>query len=148
MNNKSITASVLWDRFGIGVSGICAIHCLLFPVIISILPLWSFAPVLHEWAHPVFLVMLIPIVFFASRRSHYDGKITTLLVTGFLVVLIAWVMGHLWFGYLFETVGTLAGSTLLIAGHWMNYRHHRTCKNSRHKHHPIAEGATKKENDL
>lgn len=148
MKNKSITASVLWDRFGIGVSGVCAIHCLLFPVLISVLPLWSFAPVLHEWAHPVFLVMLVPIVFFASRRSHYDRKITTLLIAGFFVVLIAWVFGHLWFGYLFETTGTLAGSILLTLGHWMNYRHHRTCKNSKHKHHPVIEETNNKPSGL
>lgn len=139
MPEKSITASILWDRFGLGVSTVCAIHCLVFPVIISILPLWSFAPVLHEWAHPVFLIFLIPIVFFASRRSHFDKKITSLLVTGFFCVLAAWALGHLWFGIYFETIGTLFGSVLLIAGHWMNYRHHQTCKNSSHKHHPVLE---------
>lgn len=139
MTDKSATASVLWDRFGVGVSTICAIHCLFFPVLISILPVTTFLPAMHDWAHPVFILTLIPIVFFASRRSHYDTKIVSLLVGGFIIVIIGWLGGHLLFGYLFETVVTLSGSVILIAGHWFNYRHHRQCKNHSHKHHPVAE---------
>lgn len=140
MPDKSITASVLWDRFGIGVSGICAIHCLIFPVLISLLPISALLPVLHEWLHPVFVATIVPIVFFASRRSHYDFTITSILVAGFLFVLIGWLAGHYWFGILFETVVTLIGSGLLIAGHWMNYQHHQKCTNHNHQHHPIEEG--------
>jgi len=137
--DKSLTASILWDKFGIGVSGICAIHCLIFPVIISVMPLWSFIPALHEWAHPVFVLMIAPIVYFAARRSHYDTTITTILVLGFLFILAGWLLGHYWLGFIFETTTTLFGSGLLIAGHWMNYRHHQQCTNRNHKHHPIDE---------
>lgn len=139
MSEKTLTASLLWDRFGFGVSTICAIHCLFFPVLISILPVTSFLPALHEWAHPVFVVTLIPIVYYASRRSHFDPKITSLLAGGFMIVIAGWLGGHFLFGYLFETVVTLFGSLILIAGHWLNYRHHQQCSNSSHKHHPIAE---------
>jgi uncharacterized membrane protein YjjP (DUF1212 family) len=139
LSEKSATASVLWDRFGVGVSTICAIHCLFFPVLISILPMTTFLPALHDWAHPVFIITLIPIVYFASRRSHYDTKIVSLLTGGFLVVVVGWLGGHLLFGYLFETIVTLIGSVVLIVGHWFNYRHHRVCKNHSHKHHPVAE---------
>jgi len=137
--DKSLTASVLWDRFGIGVSGICAIHCLIFPVLISVLPLFSAVSFLHEWAHPVFIITLIPIVYFAARRSHFDKKITTLLVTGFILVVAGWLLGHFWLGLVVETTLTVMGSFLLIIGHWKNYSHHRVCKTKSHKHHPIAE---------
>lgn len=104
----------------------------------SILPLWSFVPVLHDWVHPLFILLLIPIIFYASRRSHYDRKITTLLLSGFILVVGGWGIGHLWLGILFETIATIAGSLVLISGHWFNYRHHRRCSNKSHKHHPIA----------
>lgn len=146
MPDKSITASLIWDRFGIGVSGICAIHCLFFPVLISVLPLFSTVNLLHEWAHPVFLVLLAPIVFFASKRSHYDFTITSILITGFIIILIGWLLGHYWLGFLFETSMTLLGSGMLIAGHWFNYRHHRACKNHTHNHHPVD--TNKKGDDL
>lgn len=139
MPEKTITASVLWDRFGFGVSTICAIHCLFFPVLISILPVTTFLPALHNWAHPFFIITLIPIVYFSSRRSHFDSKITSLLVGGFMIVIAGWLGGHLLFGYLFETVVTLLGSFVLIAGHWFNYRHHQQCKNKSHHHHPVEE---------
>jgi len=139
LSYKSITTSVLWDRLGIGVSGICAIHCLAFPVLISVLPLLSIAPILHQWAHPVFIVLLVPIVYFAAKRSHYDLKITTLLLSGLVLVVTGWLAGHYWLGIVFETVVTVLGSAVLIAGHWLNYRHHRVCKNSSHNHHPGLE---------
>lgn len=137
MPHKSITASLLWDRFGIGVSGICAIHCLFFPILISVLPLMSVSSFIHEWAHPIFVLLLAPAVYFASRRSHFDKTITSILVIGFLAVVIGWLVGHYWLGILFETSMTLFGSGMLIAGHWFNYRHHRVCKNHSHNHHPI-----------
>ncbi|HKL16030.1 MAG TPA: MerC domain-containing protein [Balneolaceae bacterium] len=139
MPDKTLTASVLWDKFGFGVSTICAIHCLFFPVLISILPVTTFLPALHNWAHPFFIITLIPIVYFASRRSHYDYKIVSLLTGGFLIVVAGWLGGHLLFGYAFETITTLAGSAVLIAGHWFNYRHHQQCSNKSHHHHPVEE---------
>lgn len=145
MPEKSITASVLWDRFGIGVSGVCAIHCLIFPVIISILPLWSFVPILHDWVHPIFVISIIPIVYFASRRSHFDITITSILLIGFIFVLAGWILGHFWLGIHFETVMTVLGSVLLITGHWLNYRHHQSCKNYSHQHHPLPEESGKEE---
>lgn len=139
MSYKSITTSVLWDRVGIGVSGICAIHCLLFPVFISVLPVFSIAPLINEWAHPVFIVLLAPVVYFALKRSHYDLKISFLLVSGLVFIITGWLAGHFWLGHTFEISVTLLGSVALIAGHWLNYRHHRVCKNSSHNHHPGLE---------
>jgi hypothetical protein len=136
---KSITASILWDRFGLGLSAICAIHCLFFPVLVALLPLLSVSPFLAEWLHPLFIVLIAPTVYFASKRSHFDRKITRLLGSGFLLVLAGWLIGHFWLGFWVETGSTLAGSLLLIRGHWLNYRHHQTCTVKSHHHHPIAE---------
>jgi hypothetical protein len=65
-------------------------------------------------------------------------KSQPVLIAGFLLLLIGWLAGHFWLGLLFESITTLAGSILLIVGHWMNYRHHRSCTNHRHDHHPVA----------
>ncbi|MEX0769796.1 MAG: MerC domain-containing protein [Balneolaceae bacterium] len=138
MPEKSITTTLLWDRLGIGVSGICAIHCLLFPIIISILPLWPLATTLHDWTHPVFIVLLLPTIYFAARRSHYSKKITLPLFLGFVLVIFGWLLGHFWYGAGVETTLTLLGSAILIVGHWLNFRHHRVCKNKNHQHHPLS----------
>jgi hypothetical protein len=134
---KSITASLLWDRLGLGVSTICAVHCLFFPVLIAILPVAS-ATFMHEWAHPVFAVLIAPTVYFASKRSHFDRKITGLLTVGLALILTGWIGGHHLAGLWFETGVTVAGSAVLIWGHWLNYRHHQTCSVASHEHHPIV----------
>lgn len=143
MSDKSITGSVLWDRFGISVSVICAIHCLFTPVLIAILPLTSLSPVLHDWAHPVFILLIAPTVYYASRRSHFNKKIVRYLSIGFLFITIGWLLGHFWIGFWFETIATIIGSIFLIIGHWKNYKHHRTCKVASHEHHPVAEEVNK-----
>lgn len=124
-----------WDTFGIGVSTVCMIHCLAVPVLFSILPLSSVLPGLHGWVHPIFMATLLPVIYFAAKKSHYDRLITGLLVGGFLMLAAGWIGGHEWFGHEFETVTTIVGSVVLVAGHWRNYRHHQTCRNPHHHHH-------------
>jgi len=137
--DKKITLALVWDRLGIGVSAICAVHCLSIPVLVSLLPLWPVHTGLQGWVHPVTLLLLLPITYFAARRSHWDQRITTLLGGGILLVLSGWLIGHYWLGLVSEILLTLTGSILLILGHWRNYRHHQRCTNRRHQHHPIAE---------
>ena len=146
MAEKSITASLLWDRLGVGVSTVCAVHCLFFPALIAILPVAS-ATFMHEWAHPVFALLIAPTVYYASKRSHFDRKITGLLSAGFILILIAWIAGHYFIGIWFETGVTVAGSVVLIGGHWLNYRHHQTCSVASHEHHPIESESGQTEED-
>ncbi|WP_234567167.1 MerC domain-containing protein [Rhodohalobacter sp. 614A] len=136
MSDKRLTASLFWDKLGIGISGACAIHCLLLPVIVAVLPLWGFASILHDWLHPIFILLIAPTIYFASKRSHFDRKITGTLTSGFLLILIGWVAGHFWIGLWFETTLTVLGSAVLITGHWFNYRHHQLCDIEKHNHHP------------
>jgi hypothetical protein len=81
----------------------------------------------------------LPTVYYASKKSHYDKKITGLLYGGIVLVAAGWGLGHFWLGHIFETVLTLSGSFTLIFGHWLNYKHHRVCKNASHNHHPNFE---------
>jgi hypothetical protein len=134
--NKGITVAALWDKIGLSVSGICAIHCLLFPIFITTLPLWPMAFTIHEWAHPMFIATLAPVTYYASKRSYFEKGITVALATGFFLILTGWLVGHYLIGLWFESAVTLLGSGILIAGHWMNYQHHRNCKNKNHEHHP------------
>jgi len=51
------------------------------------------------------------------------NRIPQFLFTGLAVIALAWLL-HDWLGLLAESVVTLGGSALLVAGHWLNYRHH------------------------
>ncbi|MFU8812437.1 MAG: MerC domain-containing protein [Balneolaceae bacterium] len=138
MSSKSITASILWDRFGLAVSTICAIHCLFLPVSIALMPLLAI-PVYSEWVHPIFILLIAPTVYFAAKRSHFNRSITLQLVSGLVLITVGWLVGHYWLGFWVETAATLAGSALLIRGHWRNYRHHQLCTIKSHRHHPVVD---------
>jgi len=119
-----------WDRLGIGLSGLCAAHCLLMPMALSLLPLWPALQAVHAWVHPALLVLILPVVLGALRRTRRAGHVVTaaLLGLGFLVLVAAW-WGHDVWGAVGERLGTLAGSALLITGHVLNWRRHRACAN-------------------
>lgn len=116
-----------WDRLGIGLSALCAVHCLLTPVVLSLLPLWPTLHAMNAWVHPALLVLITPVIVGALRRARCTGHGATavLLGVGFLVLVGAW-WGHNVWGHVGERLGTLAGSGLLIAGHVLNWRRHRS----------------------
>lgn len=125
---KDQEAPEFWDRLGIGISGLCAIHCLFFPVAIALLPLWPAAKAIHEWTHPLLFVLIVPTVLFALKGERKDQRIPVLLYTGLFFVGLAWIL-HDWVGDAGEVVTTMAGSALLVTGHWLNYKFHKKhCK--------------------
>tara|TARA_R110002124_G_scaffold104973_2_gene255517 strand:+ start:1279 stop:1659 length:381 start_codon:yes stop_codon:yes gene_type:complete len=110
-----------WDRIGIGLSGICAIHCLLVPVIVALLPLWPAFGEFHEYTHLIFFIAIAPAVYLSLRRRHKSPKITLLLILGLGIIFIAWYFNEQ-LGEYGEAGITLIGSILLISGHWLNYK--------------------------
>jgi hypothetical protein len=120
-----------WDRIGVIVSGICLVHCLFLPILVATLPLWPMADSLHDWLHPVFALLLIPITLMAVRSGllkHDQKSPAFLLGSGLLVILGAALWGHYTPGFAAESVLTLAGSGLLIGGHWRNWQADRCCE--------------------
>lgn len=131
-NTELLFTKTFWDRIGIGLSGVCAIHCLFIPVLIALFPLWPLAYTIHEWAHPVFFVLIVPTVVLAIRKSKADRSVCILLLTGVFMLALAWLM-HYWIGHTAETITTLIGSATLVIGHWQNYRQHsaRSCSTNK-----------------
>jgi len=119
------------DRLGIGLSGLCAVHCLLTPVALSLLPLWPTLQAVNAWVHPTLLLLILPVVVGALWRARRTGHVTTaaLLGSGYIILVGAW-WGHGHWGPTGERLGTVAGSALLICGHAQNWRRHRTCPSS------------------
>lgn len=115
----------LLDRIGIGLSGLCVLHCLLMPLAIATLPLWGMALHAHELVHPIFAGMLIPVTGLAVRTTRRnlpgDRRIPVFLLSGLAVILLAFSL-HAPLGELVEAVLTLIGSSLLISGHVLNWR--------------------------
>lgn len=117
-------SKAFWDRIGIGLSGFCAIHCLFFPVIVALMPLFPVAETVHYWTHPVLFLLIVPTVYFAVRNDKLPVSIPIFLYSGLFVIALAWML-HEIVGSWGESLITMAGSGLLITGHWQNYRYHQ-----------------------
>lgn len=122
---ESNLQTAFWDRLGISISGLCAIHCLFFPVAISLLPLWPAAESIHDWTHPLLFILIVPTVIFALKGKGIFHSIAAYLLTGLAVVGAAWMLHDLLLGDWSEAAITMAGSALLVRGHWLNYLDHK-----------------------
>lgn len=122
------------DVLGLGFSGLCVVHCLALPVLVAALPLWPGLIAWHAGFHLVFLTLIVPTtlvaMWFGYRRHGSLGPMS-ILAAGLLVIILSEVIGHGMGFQASETAMSVAGSTLLVAGHWRNYtssrRHIPTC---------------------
>ncbi len=119
MNKKTF-----WDRLGVGISLICVIHCVLFPLLLVLLPVWSLFDAVHAWAHPVLLVTVIPIAILSCRGRDVPSKNKMLFILGVVFLAFAWI-SHGFINPLGEVLITLLGSTVLIIAHVKNYKFHQ-----------------------
>lgn len=119
------TRTVLLDRIGVWMSGLCMVHCLLFPVLLAALPMLPAGEALHSWLHPVFALILLPVTWLAAAaglRRHGDRRVAVVLGVGVVLICAAAVLAFRMPEHAVETGVTLAGSLLLIAGHLANWR--------------------------
>lgn len=112
-------ASRLWDRLGVLLSGLCAAHCVLMPLLLVLLPLHG-AHALHDAWHPVSAALLVPITLCAAHRGGSLGSAG--LLWGGLAIVGLGLVAHDWLGEVAGVGLTLIGSLFLIAGHGHNLR--------------------------
>lgn len=110
-----------WDRLGIGVSGLCAIHCLLTPVFVSLIPIWPTMEIFHDYSHFAFFLVIAPVVYFSLKKKHENKYVIYFMISGLAIIVLAWVYRDS-LGEYGESLVTLVGSILLIRGHWLNYK--------------------------
>ena len=125
MSKQKSDTTAFWDQVGISLSGLCAIHCLFFPIALSLLPLWPVAESIHDWTHPILFILIAPTVVFALKGKGLNHAIAAYLLSGLMVVGLAWMLHEVLLGDWMEAVITMAGSALLVRGHWLNYLHHK-----------------------
>ena len=110
-----------------GLSSVCAIHCLLVLVFVSIIPLRPALEHVYEFTHLVFLLAIAPNVVLSLKRLHANRWVSFYLISGTLIIFFAWLFNnHL--GEYGKPGVTLIECLLLITGHWINYRGKVLCK--------------------
>jgi hypothetical protein len=122
---------VNWDNVGIAASTLCAIHCLLLPVMLAFAPtLAHFLPG-SETIHRTFAYLLAAVglvAFWAGYKVHRRKLVLLLLAIGILGVTVGAYADFLLRSHLWEVMVTMAGSFFLIAAHSLNRTLCRSCR--------------------
>jgi len=126
---KNLAATSTWplpgiDRLAIGLSGLCAAHCLATAVAVGLLSSVAgvlHAPIIHE-AGLVIAMVLGALALGQGARRHGMALPIAIGALGLGIMAGALSLPHGWSG---ETVYTLLGVALLALGHELNRRAYR-----------------------
>ena len=113
----------IFDTIGITVSGTCAIHCLMAPVTVIILPLLGLTIVDEHILHEILLYLILPSALIAITmgcRKHKDYSVAALAIIGISLLVYTVVLHDIYNAQLI-TAMTFIGSTLLVVSHVRNY---------------------------
>jgi MerC mercury resistance protein len=113
------------DKFGTSSSIVCAVHCALLPIIISILPAlgigflaWSG----FEWAFVCFASLLGLFSLWMGYQRHRVYRALLFLIPGLLLVWMGVLVPAIHHNVLLHAVVMSVGGTLIAVAHLINLR--------------------------
>ncbi|MGZ3768893.1 MAG: MerC domain-containing protein [Bdellovibrio sp.] len=113
-----------WDKVGIFLSGLCAIHCLITPILLLTMPVWG-KVFEEEWVHLMMAVFVAPIglfAFWSGYTHHKKTRVFALGILGISLVVGASLAPHSWVEFFGHDLITIFGSISLITAHVLNRR--------------------------
>ncbi|MDC1311558.1 MerC domain-containing protein [Burkholderiales bacterium] len=119
---RSIQA--LTDRTSIGLSLVCAVHCLFVPILLVAVPSLASLPLESETFHAWMIAAVLPISIFALTlgcKKHKRYKILILGLLGLTSLISALLLESL-VGETGEKLFTLLGAGLIAWGHFTNFK--------------------------
>lgn len=115
-----------WDKLGVLFSSLCALHCLLTPLLIVVSP---FLGEIFEqaWVHTLLALFVAPVgvyAFTSGYRHHKNKWLMLLGLSGVVLVVTALLMNHEHsaaprHGFELDYL-TVAGSLILVGAHLWN----------------------------
>jgi len=115
------------DRLGITATSLCALHCILLPILLPVLPLIGLSFLAdHVWEH-VFLLMtaaLGTIALFSGFKRYHKRMYPFYLL--YLGVALYWIKHD--FSVELEPYFIFGGASLIIAAHFINIKLCNSCK--------------------
>ena len=113
------------DAIAVVLSGVCMLHCLALPLLLTISPILNVTLLSETVFHVLLLVFILPasvIGLTIGCRSHKD-KITLVLgALGLSILTITAFFGHQLVGLTGERILTSFGGLILASAHIQNYR--------------------------
>ncbi len=118
---KDIVRPARLDWIGTVLSVSCAVHCLIFPVLISLGSLASLGDELHEVTEICFLVLTLGVGLWSFGTSYpTHRKPTPLILLCISLVFIA--VARLSSQALAESMLSISGAVLIAGAHIINHR--------------------------
>lgn len=114
------------DKFGIFLSGVCIVHCLVTPIAVTLLPIITLSSFVEDVLfHKLMLWLVLPTscaALFIGCRKHRDLLIAGTGIAGMLVLTIVAFYGHDLLSETGERVASTVGGLILAFSHYLNYR--------------------------
>jgi len=122
MNQLSSTSL---DRFAVFLSGVCVVHCLLTPIILTVLPVIAANAFIEDVLfHQAILWLVLPtscIALFIGCRKHKDLLIAGSGILGMLLLIFVAFFAHDLLTSLQEKIATSVAGLILAYSHLRNY---------------------------
>lgn len=113
------------DRLAIAGSILCALHCLLVPILLTIFPSSISLFLQDESFHHLMVWFVVPsslIAVFLGCRKHKDFKILAGVSLGLTIIVLTVLFGHDFLGEQGEKIATIVGAVFLAISHIRNYK--------------------------
>lgn len=109
------------DRIGITATSLCALHCILLPVLLPFLPLLGLSFLAsHEWEHIfLFLTAVLGTVALLSGYKRYHKRLYPFYLL-YLGIALYWIKHD--YSAAVETYFIVAGGSLIVAAHFVNIK--------------------------
>ena len=130
VNSPAIAASIdekkrtYLDTAAVVLSGVCMLHCLALPVVLTVLPILNISLLEESIFHLLLLVFILPVSLIALSigcRQHKDLVTLLLGVLGLSILTFTAIFGHGLFGITGERIVTSIGGLILALAHIKNY---------------------------
>ena len=112
------------DIFASSVSGLCAVHCLMTPLVLILFPILSGSLLASEDFHRFLVWVILPtsgIALFLGCRRHNDLIVVAMGGAGLLLLVLSAFWIHDWVGEWGERLLTVIGGSMMAAAHIRNY---------------------------
>jgi len=115
------------DRIGISAASLCALHCILLPVLLPALPLLGLSFLADHWWEHVFLMVsaIIGSLALFSGFKQYHRRLYPFYLL-FLGIAVYWQKHD--FSAETQPYIIVLGASLIIAAHFINLRLCNSCK--------------------
>lgn len=113
------------DKFAVGLSLVCLIHCLVAPFILIAVPSLGSLMLDSESFHLWMVVAVIPTSIYALTlgcKKHKRYRLLALGGVGLALLLAAVALGEVLLGEMGEKALTVVGVCFLLVGHVQNYQ--------------------------